>query len=70
MVPLLGVWEQPDGAGAVYVGHCFDGHQFWTMADGARDLNMMINFYKNLSIVGDRLLLSITGPGKYSLPQV
>jgi len=27
----------------------------------------MINFYKNVSIVGGLLLLALTGPGKYSL---
>jgi putative oxidoreductase len=26
----------------------------------------MINFYKNVSIIGGLLLLSVTGPGKYS----
>jgi len=27
----------------------------------------MINFYKNVSIVGGLLLLSVTGAGKYSI---
>jgi putative oxidoreductase len=27
----------------------------------------MINFYKNVSIIGGLLLLSVTGPGKYSI---
>jgi len=26
----------------------------------------MINFYKNISIIGGLLLLVVTGPGKYS----
>jgi putative oxidoreductase len=27
----------------------------------------MINFYKNISIIGGLLLLFVTGPGKYSI---
>jgi putative oxidoreductase len=42
------------------------GHHFWTMADGERAANM-INFYKNVSIMGGLLLLCVTGPGKYSV---
>jgi putative oxidoreductase len=41
-------------------------HHYWTMVDGARAENM-INFYKNISIVGGLLLLSVTGAGKYSV---
>jgi len=42
------------------------GHQYWAMTDGARMENM-INFYKNMSIIGGLLLLCVTGPGKYSV---
>jgi putative oxidoreductase len=42
------------------------GHHFWTMTDGDRAANM-INFYKNVSIMGGLLLLCVTGPGKYSV---
>jgi putative oxidoreductase len=42
------------------------GHHYWTMLDGDRVTNM-INFYKNVSIMGGLLLLCITGPGKYSI---
>ena len=42
------------------------GHHYWTMLDGERMANM-INFYKNISIVGGLLLLCVTGPGKYSV---
>ena len=41
-------------------------HHFWTMADAARMENA-INFYKNISIMGGLVLLSVTGPGKYSI---
>jgi putative oxidoreductase len=52
---------------AIYtLGTGLIGHHFWTLADGERAANM-INFYKNISIIGGLLLLSLTGPGKYSL---
>jgi putative oxidoreductase len=47
------------------LGTALIGHHFWTMQDGARLANM-INFYKNISIMGGFLLLALTGPGKYS----
>jgi putative oxidoreductase len=47
------------------LGTALIGHHFWTMHGGARLANM-INFYKNISIMGGFLLLSLTGPGKYS----
>jgi putative oxidoreductase len=42
------------------------GHHYWTMADPERSANV-IQFYKNMSILGGFLLLSVTGAGKYSL---
>jgi putative oxidoreductase len=42
------------------------GHHYWTMPDNERAENM-INFYKNVSIMGGLLLLCVTGPGKYSV---
>lgn len=42
------------------------GHQYWNMT-GVDQYMSMINFYKNVSIVGGLLLLTVTGPGKYSL---
>jgi len=42
------------------------GHHFWTMT-GMEQYANMINFYKNISIIGGLLLLSATGPGKYSI---
>lgn len=44
----------------------FIGHHYWTLPDAERVANM-INFYKNISIVGGLLLLGITGPGRYSI---
>lgn len=42
------------------------GHHYWTM-NGSEHIANMINFYKNLSIVGGFLLLCLSGPGKYSV---
>jgi len=48
------------------LGTALIGHHFWTMAGAERAANM-INFYKNVSIMGGLLLLCVTGPGKYSI---
>jgi putative oxidoreductase len=48
------------------LGTALIGHPFWTMADGERMANM-INFYKNVSIMGGLLLLCVTGAGRYSV---
>ena len=42
------------------------GHPFWTMTGDSRDLNQ-VQFLKNLAIMGGLLLLSITGPGRFSV---
>lgn len=42
------------------------GHHYWTMT-GMEQYANMINFYKNISIIGGLLLLFAVGPGKYSL---
>ncbi|SAK80392.1 DoxX family protein [Caballeronia ptereochthonis] len=47
------------------LGTALIGHHYWTMEGAARYANT-INFYKNISIMGGLILLSITGPGKYS----
>lgn len=45
------------------------GHHFWTMTDPARTANM-VHFLKNLSIAGGFILLSVTGPGRYSVDRL
>jgi len=42
------------------------GHRYWNM-EGMQHYLSMLNFYKNISIAGGLLLLSMVGPGKYSL---
>ncbi|KVM63319.1 DoxX family protein [Burkholderia ubonensis] len=51
---------------AYTVATAFIGHRYWA-AHGMDQYIAMINFYKNVSIVGGLLLLALTGPGKYSL---
>ncbi|MNE40242.1 Inner membrane protein YphA [compost metagenome] len=48
------------------LGTALIGHHFWTMIDAERAANMT-QFFKNMSIMGGLLLLSITGAGKYSV---
>ncbi|AXK67291.1 MULTISPECIES: DoxX family protein [Burkholderia] len=42
------------------------GHRYWQL-QGMDQYVAMINFYKNISIIGGLLLLAVTGPGRYSL---
>ncbi|KML56549.1 AraC family transcriptional regulator [Burkholderia cepacia] len=42
------------------------GHPFW-LADGSQQMNNMIHFYKNLSIMGGLLALCAAGPGRFSV---
>jgi putative oxidoreductase len=65
---VIGIWTRPLALVlALYtlVGALI-GHHYWTMADADRAENM-INFYKNISIIGGCLLLYVTGAGRYSL---
>jgi putative oxidoreductase len=48
------------------LGTAIIGHHFWNMAEPDKSANV-IQFYKNLSIIGGFWLLSVTGAGKYSL---
>jgi putative oxidoreductase len=41
-------------------------HRYWTMTGSDRVAGME-SFYKNLSIMGGFLLLSVAGPGRYSI---
>ncbi len=52
---------------AVYtIATALIGHQYWALT-GIEQFEAMINFYKNISIVGGLLLLALTGPGLYSI---
>jgi len=65
---ILGLWTRLVAVVvALYtVASAFIGHPYWTMT-GADAYGNMINFYKNVCIMGGYLLLYITGAGKYSI---
>ncbi|MGN2247334.1 DoxX family protein [Frateuria sp. GZRR35] len=65
---LLGFCTRPLALllGLYTLGTALIGHHYWTM-DGTERMANMINFYKNLSIIGGLLLLCVTGPGRYSM---
>ena len=48
------------------LGTALIGHHYWT-AKGADYVDSLDGFYKDLSIMGGFLLLSVTGAGKYSI---
>ena len=73
---ILGVWTRP--LAVLFASFCLVagliGHPYWTMMGADRFFNMsferfmnMINFYKNVSLMGGFFLLYVTGAGKYSL---
>jgi len=65
---ILGVWTRPLAVLlALYtLASAFIGHPYWTM-DGADRYANMINFYKNVSIIGGFFLLYGAGAGRYSI---
>ncbi len=48
------------------LGTALIGHRYWTVK-GVEYVDSLDGFYKDLSIMGGFLLLSITGAGKYSI---
>ncbi|UVL22358.1 DoxX family protein [Pseudomonas donghuensis] len=48
------------------IGTAVIGHPFWSMVDPAKAANT-VQFFKNMSIVGGLLLLSVTGAGRFSV---
>lgn len=51
------------------LGTALIAHRYWTMT-GAKKVDSLESFYKNLSITGGFLLLYVTGAGKYSVDAV
>jgi putative oxidoreductase len=51
------------------LGTALIAHRYWTMT-GAKRIDSLESFYKNLSIMGGFLLLYVTGAGKYSIDAV
>jgi putative oxidoreductase len=48
------------------LGTALIGHHYWTQT-GMEQYANMVNFYKNISIIGGLLLLTVSGPGRYSI---
>jgi putative oxidoreductase len=65
---LIGVWTRPLAVllGIYTLSAGFLGHRYWTLT-GMPHLAAMVNFYKNVSMLGGFLLLYATGAGKYSV---
>ncbi|WP_277962683.1 DoxX family protein [Pseudomonas sp. RIT-To-2] len=65
---VVGFFTRPLAAlMALFVlGTAFLGHHFWSMPEPDKTANML-HFYKNLSIMGGLLLLSVFGPGRFSI---
>ena len=65
---ILGFYTRPLALlFALFVaGTAVIGHHYWTLTDPERSMNVT-QFYKNMSIIGGFLLLSVTGAGRYSL---
>jgi putative oxidoreductase len=65
---ILGVWTRP--LAVLFAVFCLVagliGHRYWTMTGYEHFMNM-INFYKNISLMGGFFLLYVTGAGKYSI---
>ena len=68
---VLGIFTRPLALLliAYTLGTAIIGHHYWTMT-GMAQFENMINFYKNVSIMGGLLLLYVTGPGKYSIDRL
>ncbi|MEK6418374.1 MAG: DoxX family protein [Burkholderia gladioli] len=64
----VGAWVRPLSLvlAAYTLATAFIGHPYWTMSGMEQYMNM-INFYKNISIVGGLALLAAAGSGRYSL---
>jgi len=64
----VGAFTRPSAALLVLytLGTSLVEHRYWTMK-GEGQLESMEAFYKNLSIMGGFLLLTLTGAGRYSL---
>ncbi|KTT49678.1 membrane protein [Pseudomonas oryzihabitans] len=66
---LFGFWTRPIAAiFVVYtIGTGIIGHAFWNSTDPVVHHAQFVHFFKNVSIAGGFLFLSLLGPGKYSI---
>ncbi|MFW2080617.1 DoxX family protein [Acinetobacter guillouiae] len=65
---LIGYYTRPIAIIFAFytIGSAILGHAYWQVPSELVQSNM-INFYKNISIAAGFFLLSLTGPGRYSL---
>ena len=65
---ILGAWTRPLAVLLAFftLAAGLIGHRYWTMTGADRFMNM-INFYKNVSLMGGFFLLYVTGAGKFSI---
>ena len=65
---VVGVFARPLAVLLAFytLGSALIAHHYWTMT-GLAQLDNMLHFYKNVSIMGGFLVLYVTGPGKYSV---
>ena len=65
---LIGFWTRPLALliALFVLGTALIAHTFWNV-EGAMQTANMVQFYKNLSIMGGLLLLAVTGAGRYAL---
>lgn len=65
---LIGYYTRPMAIIFAFytIGSAILGHAYWQVPEELVQSNT-INFYKNVSIAAGFFLLSITGPGRYSL---
>jgi putative oxidoreductase len=65
---VLGIFTRPLALVlAVYtLATALIGHHFWTLTGMDHFINE-IQFFKNVSIIGGLLLLTVTGPGKFAI---
>jgi len=65
---ILGFYTRPLAfLFALFVlGTALLGHPFWSMVDPERSANMT-QFLKNMAIMGGLLLLTVSGPGRFSV---
>ena len=65
---VLGLWTRPAllALAAFTLLAAFTGHPFWKF-EGAAQFGQVMNFFKNVAMVGGMLAVAAVGPGRYVL---
>ncbi|HHL1992070.1 DoxX family protein [Acinetobacter baumannii] len=66
---LIGFWTRPLALLFAFytVGTGIIGHAFWNASTPIEHHTLFVHFIKNISIAAGFLMLSLLGPGKYSI---